>query len=431
MMNHFHCAALSLVRSITRRRCSMPLHHIWLAPSRCKPLGQLIHTIMVHLSSKSRDIKQVEHHFRQKLGLSSSQGINTLPSPAAAPSGPHHPNHSSTNTSLILMPDTATATTTTATTTNMALSSSPNSRSSTPESNLSHSTIPPFIPGQCLFCLHLSSSFLDGIEHMQKSHGLFIPHRQLFSTENLEALFEQLHLIIFEYHECIKCGTTRSSVQAMQQHMTGKPGHCTFDISDPESEFAELYRGILEGRETDGQKGDQESTSNPWNQARAVQVDEDSLRLPSGRIISKKSSVMPPSPSATNASRLRHNRTRVSAAAAEIGYAMGEESSDNEEEPVQPSNSETTPGAQVVLSKREKKRARDMEAYQLTRMSANDRTSLMHLPVSQQRALLATQQRHQEKMQTEERRQRAKIDRKGNKNLYTYWNTETPVYLCG
>jgi pre-60S factor REI1 len=64
-------------------------------------------------------------------------------------------------------------------------------------------------------------------------------------------------------------------------------------------------------------------------------------------------------------------------------------------------------------------------------MSANDRSSLMHLPTSQQRALLATQHRQADKMQKEESRRRTKIDRKGNKNLYAYWHTETPVYQCG
>ncbi|KAK0667559.1 C2H2 type zinc-finger-domain-containing protein [Cercophora samala] len=329
------------------------------------------------------------------------------------------------------MPDTATATTSTTTTTDMALSSLPTSGSSTPESDLSHSTIPPFTPGQCLFCPHPSPLFLDSIEHMQRSHGLFIPDRQTFTSENLESLFEHLHLIVFGYQECIKCGTTRASVQAIQQHMTGKPGHCTFDISDPDSEFAELYRQIFEKAATEDQEDNEQETPNVWNKPRTVQVDEDSLRLPSGRIISKKSSATPPAPSATNSSRLRHHRTRMSAAATEIEYTLQEEPINDVEEPAQPSNSETAPGTQVVLSKRERKRARAIESYQLTRMGANDRTSLMHLPVSQQRALLATQQRHQEKMQTEERRQRAKIDRKGNKNLYAYWNTETPVYQCG
>ncbi|KAF6826140.1 pre-60s factor [Colletotrichum musicola] len=64
-------------------------------------------------------------------------------------------------------------------------------------------------------------------------------------------------------------------------------------------------------------------------------------------------------------------------------------------------------------------------------MSKNDRNALMHLPTSQQRAILATQHRHEEKVQKEDRRRQAKVDRKGNKNLYAYWATETPVYQCG
>ena len=70
-------------------------------------------------------------------------------------------------------------------------------------------------------------------------------------------------------------------------------------------------------------------------------------------------------------------------------------------------------------------------SYQLANMSANDRNALMHLPTSQQRAILATQLRQTEKVQKEESRKRTRIDRKGNKNLYAYWHTETPVYQCG
>ncbi|KAK4178425.1 C2H2 type zinc-finger-domain-containing protein [Triangularia setosa] len=328
------------------------------------------------------------------------------------------------------MPDTTTATTTTTTTTNMALPSLSTSPPPSPQT-----TMQPFIPGQCLFCPHPSPTLLDSVEHMQKSHGLFIPRRQYLTVENLQALFEHLHLIIFGYQECIKCGTTRASVQAIQQHMTGKPGHCTFDISDPDSEFADLYHEFFEEPESKYPEEEEEdiTPSRSRKQPLPVQVDEDSIRLPSGRIISKKLSSLPPRQlSTTSSSRSRHHRTRISAATAEIEYALREEFGDDETEKTEQTNSETPPGTmKVVLSKREKKRARAMEPYQLTRMSANDWSSLMHLPVSQQRALLATQQRHQEKTQTEERRQRAKIDRKGNKNLYAYWNTETPVYLCG
>ncbi|KAK4197345.1 C2H2 type zinc-finger-domain-containing protein [Triangularia verruculosa] len=318
------------------------------------------------------------------------------------------------------MPDTAAATTTTTATANMALPSFPTSLPSGPETESSQLATQPFILEQCLFCPHLSATFLDSVEHMQKSHGLFIPHRERLAVEDLEGLFEFLHLIIFEYQECIKCGTTRTSVQGVQQHMLGKPGHCAFDISEPGSEFAEFYQGLLEERKSDDQGEEEEERI----QKLSVQVDEDSLRLPSGRIISKK-----PSVSTATSFRPRHHRNRTSAAAGEIEY--GSDSGADEEHPADQTGSETAPGTQLVSSKREQKRARAMESYRLTRMSASDRNSLMHLPVSQQRALLATQQRHQEKLQTEERRQRAKIDRKGNKNLYAYWNTETPVYLCG
>ncbi|KAI0472667.1 hypothetical protein GGR56DRAFT_651405, partial [Xylariaceae sp. FL0804] len=64
-------------------------------------------------------------------------------------------------------------------------------------------------------------------------------------------------------------------------------------------------------------------------------------------------------------------------------------------------------------------------------LSAVDRVALAHLGAPQQRALLAAQRRGEVGTRQEGRRRRAAVDRKGNRNLYAYWHTETPVYLCG
>lgn len=316
----------------------------------------------------------------------------------------------------------------------MSLPLSPQTNSTTTTSqestNSPDSTMPQFIPEQCLFCPKLSPDFPDSMVHMRKSHGLLVPHQQHLAVD-LETLFRYLHLIIFGYRECIKCGTERATVQAVQQHMAGK-GHCNFDTSGEDSEFVEFYdfsepeENAESEDEDDGDEKNQEETTASSSQ-KPVPAGQDSIRLPSGKIISRQSSA-PTGPSfnqvrrraRTYASRLEH--TLVEA---------GDEAGDGDEEQ---GSSKEGPDSSVhdtrLLSKREK-REKETVTYQMANMSASDRDSLVHLPASQQRAILAAQFRHTVKVQKEERRRQGKVDRKGNKNLYAYWHTETPVYQCG
>ncbi|KAI0505624.1 C2H2 type zinc-finger-domain-containing protein [Xylaria bambusicola] len=325
---------------------------------------------------------------------------------------------------------TTTTTTTTATTTSM--NHLPSHDTNTSLTFLDESPImKPFQPGQCLFCPTLSPTFPDSVIHMQKSHGLFVPHQDHLVVD-LEALFKYLHLVIFGYRECIQCGTERATVQAVQQHMTGK-GHCRFDIAAPDSEFAEFYdfseledirdndedysESDLEGEEVE--RRHESKTATHLNGKPAL-ADEDSIRLPSGKIISKHSS-----PSQTGYSPSYHRR-RPRTTTSQLEYSVTEP---DEEAPEDSSKESGVPDMRL-LSKREK-RERATVTHQLASMSANDRNSLMHLSTSQQRAIIATQLRHEERVQKVERRRQGKIDRKGNKNLYAYWHTETPVYTCG
>ncbi|OHW99233.1 pre-60s factor [Colletotrichum incanum] len=284
--------------------------------------------------------------------------------------------------------------------------------------DLPEAAMDPFTPGQCLFCPKPSTSFTDSVLHMQKSHGLFVPHQQQLAVE-LETLFKYLHLVIFGYRECIQCGTERATVQAVQQHMTGK-GHCKFDISEQDSEFAEFYNfsepevdaeSVIEG---DDYKRDQETATRSYR--KPLLVDEDSIRLPSGKIITRQSSAQAQPP-------FTHLRRRTRTLASQPEYLV--ESKENRNPGKEKLTSDTR-----LLSKREK-REKATETYQLASMSANDRNALMHLPAAQQRSMLATQHRQEQTVQKEERRRQSRVDRKGNKNLYAYWATETPVYLCG
>ncbi|KAI0391186.1 C2H2 type zinc-finger-domain-containing protein [Xylariaceae sp. FL0594] len=305
----------------------------------------------------------------------------------------------------------------------------------------------PFVPGQCLFCPTSSPTFEESVQHMRKCHGLFIPYEDRLAVD-LETLFKYLHLVIYGYRECIHCGTERATVQAVQQHMMGK-GHCRFGVEEEDSEFAEFYdftdseKGDDEvgerDEEVEGNGDDNDDNGKQREEERArsrkpVLADEDSIRLPSGRIISRhysSSSVAagPPSSSSSSSSSNLRRRIRGSnnnnASSSRLEY-VPEAQTRQQSSSSSSTDNQSEDTRLLLLSKREKR-----VAYQLANLSANDRTSLMHLPPAQQRALLLTQQRQEERIQKAERRRQGKIDRKGNKNLYAYWHTETPVYQCG
>lgn len=263
---------------------------------------------------------------------------------------------------------------------------------------------------------------------MRKSHGLFIPHQQNLAVD-LEALFRYLHLIIFGYRECIRCGTERATVQAVQQHMTGK-GHCNFDTSQEDSEFAELYdfsesEDEVKNETEDGGEEINQEESAASSSRTSQPIGQDSIRLPSGKIISRHSS----GPAGPTHTQLRR---RARAYASRLEQTLLEEEGEKYEKEGASGQEQPEPGASDtrLLSKRER-RAKETVTYQMESMSANDRNSLVHLPPSQQRAIMAAQFRHMVKVQKAERRRQANVDRKGNKNLYAYWHTETPVYQCG
>ncbi|KAI1063948.1 hypothetical protein LB506_005808 [Fusarium annulatum] len=271
-----------------------------------------------------------------------------------------------------------------------------------------------FTPGQCLFCPSVYPTLAESIAHMQTSHGLFVPYKQHLLVD-LETLFRYLHLVIYEYRECIHCGTSRATVQAVQQHMMGK-GHCKFDVSEG-SEFADFYDFSHQDRHTEDKVLDEDveekfESDEVKPDRKPLQVDQDSIRLPSGRLISKKSS-------AQVRERRRTPRSQLEYSSVEVDEEI-------------PMHDEHAPGdCDTRLLSRRERRQKATVTYQLANMSAGDRSALMHLSASEQRSLIAAQHRFTEKIQKEESRRQRRIDRKGNKNLYAYWHTETPVYQCG
>ncbi|MCJ1438285.1 hypothetical protein MMC27_007673 [Xylographa pallens] len=79
----------------------------------------------------------------------------------------------------------------------------------------------------CLFCNLLSPSLEFNLEHMYKSHGMFIPDQEHLNDG--EGFITFLTNIVYELLSCLYCGMTKSTVDGLQQHMVDK-GHCMINI---------------------------------------------------------------------------------------------------------------------------------------------------------------------------------------------------------
>jgi pre-60S factor REI1 len=272
-----------------------------------------------------------------------------------------------------------------------------------------------FVAERCLFCNKSSMTFESNLLHMQTLHGLFIPDKGHLIVD-LETLIEYLHLVIHGYNECIYCGTQRGSPQAAQQHMMGK-GHCRIDIADQGSEFADFY-DFSEAEDEDQDDSEVEIRnglkSDKKTVGQAIQPDDNSLRLSSGKIISKSSASQP------------HTQRKARSHSANIQSHIEDGSSalesDQPSSPLSPSRGVGRGG--LALTRSEKRD--NAFATQLSRLSANDRNSLAHLPTAEQRTILTTQQKQAEKSRRAERRYQSRVEGLGNKTLMKHFVPDTP-----
>jgi pre-60S factor REI1 len=133
-----------------------------------------------------------------------------------------------------------------------------------------------FSPRQCLFCNAESASMEANLGHMSYAHSFFIPNAAYLT--DMESLISYLFILISDFHECLYCGSERSSKLAVQDHMRGK-GHCRLDFGSDVHKLVEFYdfddatdKGRVElGHEL------------------VLVPDEDELRLPSGRLLTHRS----------------------------------------------------------------------------------------------------------------------------------------------
>ena len=246
--------------------------------------------------------------------------------------------------------------------------------------------VPDFAPGECLFC-GVESGLEENITHMSTVHGFRIPYESSLTVDKGTLLW-YLHLVINGYNECIFCAKKRRSSEAIQQHMLAK-GHCRFDVA---GEYADFYNL---------------TSSEIQDSSNLVQPEEGSLRLPSGKLLSHRSH-------AQQASSRPHT-TRQTSDQPQQQQVHGPA--------VNPAGASTSPDSTAMEARNQKLEGL---ALQLSRLSANDRNSLMHLPVSEQRSALVVRRKQIDKAQREEIRARRRVETLGNKTLMKHFKIDVP-----
>lgn len=97
-----------------------------------------------------------------------------------------------------------------------------------------------FSAARCLFCRADSSDIEANVDHMKKSHGMFIPERDYLV--DLEGLVQYLHRKITENFECLYCHAIRNNADGARTHMKDK-GHCmiAFEAEEEQIEIGQYY----------------------------------------------------------------------------------------------------------------------------------------------------------------------------------------------
>lgn len=242
-----------------------------------------------------------------------------------------------------------------------------------PEEEVSADEEEEFNSRQCLFCSTESTSLESNLKHMSHAHSFFIPDQEYLI--DIESLLSYLTTIISVFHECLFCETSRNTTYAIQDHMRGK-GHCKLDFENDEHQLREFYdfSGETEGEELEGV---------------TLVPDEDELRLPSGKTLGHRS----------RARFFRQNHVERSTSASAS----------------QPRLTEGDPGAETEAAEPEPAvESKDRRVA----MRAGTSTSLIGVPESQQRALIAVEKK-MEKIEARARNEyQARVERGGNKQKH-------------
>lgn len=235
-----------------------------------------------------------------------------------------------------------------------------------------------FSPLQCLFCNVESASMDFNLTHMSHAHSFFIPDAEYLV--DMESLLSYLFAVVSVFHECLFCGSSKTTKFGVQDHMRGK-GHCKVDFEDDEHDLKQFYDFI--GDVDD--EGDQPKTEV------ALVPNGDELRLPSGKVLGHRSRTrlfrqdFSNHPSSSSSSR----QQLLTEADAETGAKNGSET--------------------ISVGSTDRRLA----------MRAGTSTSLIGVPELQRRALIAVEKK-MEKMATREKNEYQYVLEKGGNKQKRY-----------
>ncbi|KAK6387268.1 hypothetical protein LTS17_000535 [Exophiala oligosperma] len=246
-----------------------------------------------------------------------------------------------------------------------------------------------FNEAECLFCNEMSTDLDQNLAHMSKTHGLFVDSTNLLV--DMSTLVGYFHLVISGYYECLYCGTQRNTRQAVQQHMMAK-GHCKYDLTNKEAEYRDFY---------DFPTSDAEEEL--YHNLHARHSPYDTQLRAQARTRRQRAA------NASDVTGAGHNITSsLSDQALQTPAAYPQTDAE-----VTPSAAEPTSRSNAEVSTRALKQEFALNS-QLAQLRAEDRRSLMHLPSSQQRAVLANHHKQMEKARRTEQTHRGRLETAGN-----------------
>ncbi|RDL38290.1 uncharacterized protein BP5553_02630 [Venustampulla echinocandica] len=229
-----------------------------------------------------------------------------------------------------------------------------------------------FSPQQCLFCNVESASLESNLTHMSHAHSFFIPNAEYLI--DVESLLSYLFAIVSLFHECLFCGSLKSTKFGVRDHMRGK-GHCKLNLEDDVHQLKQFYdfSGNVDEQDDEKELGEEVTLA----------LDEDELHLPSGKILGRRSHAHSPyhnhpkRPLSGSSSRQQHRLT----------------ANEFETEPIIPKESQDR---RIV-------------------MRAGTSTSLIGVSEAQKRALMAVELK-MEKMEARARNEyQSRVEKGGNK----------------
>lgn len=198
--------------------------------------------------------------------------------------------------------------------------------------------------------------------------------------------------------------------------MLGK-NHCRFDIGVEGSEFADFYDFSDPESDSAGDEIEMAAGSVLDATRQAMQTDDASVRLPSGKVISSRPDNIAGLP------RQRKNPRRV---LPEDPGASNGTNTQPQSELTATSLGEYSGSSRNTVLTRSEKRGNAFTA-QLANMRAGDRQALAHLPLPQQRSVMATSLKQLKKARQLERRYQIATERSGNKTLMGRFVPDGPI----